>query len=102
MRYTRLRDATLRRGGPCPGIDVERDLVQEDWGVVIYARLARHRHWLGLSFLDEHHWLAHVHRAPFAGMTAALDHALRQGNASELKWFDERDSNLRSPASSPD
>jgi len=45
-----------------PGLEVDDDLCQEDWGVVVFAQRGRRRFWIGLSSWDsEGMWLAHVH-----------------------------------------
>lgn len=101
--------------GTIPGIDLDQDVVQEDWGVVVRARRAERSFWIGLSTMGEHEWVAHVHhdsfawlqrfsaggRAARAALVGDVDHALRIANASGLKWFDESDLNLRAPAESP-
>lgn len=50
------------------GLQIEEDLVQEDWGVVIRARRDRKSFWIGLSMWPggEHAWLAHFHHGSFA------------------------------------
>jgi hypothetical protein len=100
-----------------PGIDLDQSVVQEDWGVVIPARLAGRSYWIGLSSTgDEHDWVAHVRphalawlerfspraRAARAALVGEVDRALRTAHASGLKWFDENDVNLRAPAKSPE
>ncbi len=44
-----------------PGLEIEDDLCQEDWGVVVFARRNRKEFRIGLSFWDEGCWLAHFH-----------------------------------------
>ena len=44
-----------------PGLEIDHDLCQEDWGVVLFARRSRKEFWIGLSFWDEGCWLAHFH-----------------------------------------
>lgn len=98
-----------------PGLEIDPELVQEDWGVVVLARRAGRRFWIGLGATDGHEWIAHVHHAPFAwvqrlasagnaarrALVDELDRALRDGNASSVRWFDERDLALMSPAAAP-
>ena len=45
-----------------PGLAIEDDLRQEDWGVVVSARRNRKKVWIDLSYWDEGAWLAHIHR----------------------------------------
>lgn len=101
--------------GTIPGIELERDVVQEDWGIVVRARRAGRSYWIGLSTMGKDEWVAHVHhdsfawlqrfsaggRAARAALVGEVDHALRRANASSLKWFDQSDVNLRAPAGSP-
>jgi hypothetical protein len=51
--------ALLRR---VPGLAIEDDLRQEDWGVAVSARRNRRKFWIDLSYWDEGAWLAHIHR----------------------------------------
>jgi hypothetical protein len=45
-----------------PGLEVDDDLCQEDWGVVVFARRNRKSFWIGLSGWDtEGMWLAYFH-----------------------------------------
>ncbi len=102
--------------GTTPGIELDQEVAQEDWGVAIFARHVGRRYWIGLSAMGEHEWLAHVHRHPFAWrqwfspggrearavLVGGVDRALRTASARGLKWFDESDRNLRAPADSPE
>ena len=51
-----------------PGLDIDKQLCQEDWGVVIFARRAGKKFWIGLSLWPEgeHAWLAHFHHGVHA------------------------------------
>jgi hypothetical protein len=49
-----------------PGLEIEGDLCQEDWGVGVFARRNRKKLSIDLSFWDEGRWLAHFHYRPFA------------------------------------
>ena len=50
-----------------PGLEIDTDLCQEDWGVVFFARRNRKRFWIGLSAWDvDGAWLAHFHHGSFA------------------------------------
>lgn len=57
--------ALLRR---VPDLEIDEQLCQEDWGVVVFARRARMKFWIGLSLWPdgEHAWLAHFHHGSFA------------------------------------
>ncbi len=56
--------ALLRR---VPGLQIDEDLCQEDWGVVFFARRNQKKFWIGLSAWDaEGAWLAHFHHGSFA------------------------------------
>jgi len=50
------------------GLSLHSELCQEDWGVIVYARRAGKRFWIGLSFWpdEERAWLAHFHHHSFA------------------------------------
>ena len=48
------------------GVDLDQNAVREDRGVVVRARCARRRYWIGLSTMGEHEWVAHVHHHSFA------------------------------------
>jgi hypothetical protein len=52
--------ALLRR---VDSLSVERELCQEDWGVVVFTERAGKRFWIGLSLWPEGEqaWLAHFH-----------------------------------------
>jgi hypothetical protein len=70
--------ALLRR---VPGLEIDPDLCQEDWGVVLYARRKQKQFWIGLSMWDtERAWLAHFHH----GSTAWMQRLSSSGN-SELR-----------------
>jgi hypothetical protein len=98
-----------------PGINLDQGVVQEDWGVVVCAHRTGRSYRIGLSSTGyEHEWVAHVRhhlawlerfsprgRAAREALVGELGLALRAANASELKWFDESDLNLRAPAESP-
>src|SRR5262245_4631563 len=50
-----------------PGLQIDEDLCQEDWGVVFFARRNQRKFWIGLSAWDsEGAWLAHFHEGSFA------------------------------------
>jgi hypothetical protein len=50
-----------------PALQVNEELCQEDWGVVVFARRNQKTFWIGLSACDsEGTWLAHFHHGSFA------------------------------------
>jgi hypothetical protein len=56
---SRWFESLLRR---LPGLAINQEPLQEDWGVVIYASRNRTRFWIGLSqWNHEGAWLAHFH-----------------------------------------
>lgn len=50
------------------GLQIDDELVQEDWGVVMRARREQKSFWIGLSLWPdgEHAWLAHFHHGSLA------------------------------------
>src|SRR5262245_59259615 len=60
-------------------IDVSTDLLQEDWGVVAFARRAGKRFWIGLSSEGDGEWLAHAHHG------ALLQRLSRRGREALLR-----------------
>ena len=56
--------AVLRR---VPHLELDENLCQEDWGVVIFARRHQKTFWIGLSaWATNGVWLAHFHHGSFA------------------------------------
>ena len=55
-----------------PGLEVQPELCQEDWGVVVFASRGPARFWIGLSLWPDvpQAWLAHLH----VGSYSILDH----------------------------
>jgi hypothetical protein len=91
--------------GRVPGLEVEDDLCQEDWGVVLFARFEQKPFWIGLSFWSEgeNAWLAHVHhggwlqrfrgsgKSAFERLLSSVHAALvSEPAASEITWFEQR------------
>jgi hypothetical protein len=91
-----------------PGLQIEPELCQEDWGVVAFAQRNGKRFWIGLSSWpdEEQMWLAHFHHHSFAWLqrwtTSGKDelqqlvlaaHAALCGDStvSRLAWYRERD-----------
>jgi hypothetical protein len=89
-----------------PGLRIDNDLCQEDWGVVYFTERNQKRFWIGIGSWDEGAWIAHVHHRSFAWLqrvspsgndglnrllgdlhdTLASDQAV-----SEIKWYEERE-----------
>lgn len=94
--------ALLRR---VPGFQIEDDLCQEDWGVVLFARHDQKKFWIGLSGWDsENAWLAHFHHDSFAWLqrfSSSGKSALRrlladvhgvlasEPGVSDIVWYEE-------------
>ena len=91
-----------------PGLRIESELCQEDWGVVVFAQRNGKRFWIGLSSWpdEDHMWLAHFHHHSFAWLqrwSASGKHELQQlvlaahavlsGDPAvpHLAWYRERD-----------
>lgn len=91
-----------------PGLEIEPELCQEDWGVVAFARRGGKRFWIGVCMCPdgEQMWLAHFHHHSFAWLDRwsasgkreferlILDaHAALSSDAavSLLRWHYERD-----------
>jgi hypothetical protein len=101
------------------GIEVVGDPIQEDWGVVAFARRGDCRFWIGISFWDEGAWLVHVHhhssawlqrmsskgKTGLSDLCSELHKALKSAEGvREVSWHVESD--LRRPgvsgAATPD
>ena len=101
--------ALLRR---VPGLELEEDLCQEDWGVVFFTRRNQRKFWIGLSAGHaDGSWLAHFHHGSFAwlqrfnssgksefGRLLAEVHAVLKHDSavSGISWHDEKA--VRDPA----
>jgi len=99
-----------------PGLQVDDELCQEDWGVVIFARRARKQFWIGLSGFDEHEWAAHIHHGSFAWLQRMspsgkrameqliLDiHAVlaNEPAVSKITWHPQTEAGKQNPRGSP-
>ncbi|HZW07857.1 MAG TPA: hypothetical protein VFF65_12105 [Phycisphaerales bacterium] len=69
--------ALLRR---IPGLEVKRELCQEDWGVALFARRGAREFWIGLRYWDEGVWHADFHHGSFAWLQR-----LRASGRGELR-----------------
>lgn len=95
--------ALLRR---VPDLEIDEELCQEDWGVVIFVRRAQKKFWIGLSVWPdgEHAWLAHFHHGSFAwlqrfvpsgqrGFLALVNEVHRaltsEPAVSDVLWYEE-------------
>ena len=95
--------ALLRR---VPALEIDEQLCQEDWGVVISARRAQKKFWIGFSMWPEgeHAWLAHFHHGSFAWLQrftssgqSGLGHLVSEVHrvlthepmVSGVLWYDE-------------
>jgi hypothetical protein len=91
-----------------PGLAIDQQLIQEDWGVVIFSQKNEKRFWIGLSLLPdgENHWLAHVHHASWALLQrfttkgrAALDDLVKEidvvlkadATVTDVRWCRDED-----------
>lgn len=100
------------------GLEIERELCQEDWGVVAFAQRNGRRFWIGLSLWpdEEQMWLAHFHHHSFAWLQKwsasgnselqrlILDvHAALTTNpaVSRVTWHEERDMTKANENGSP-
>lgn len=90
-----------------PSLQIDDELCQEDWGVVLFARRGQKKFWIGLSAWDtDGAWLAHFHHGSFAwlqwftssgkeGLKSLLSdvHDVLTGDpaVSEIAWHDARE-----------
>jgi hypothetical protein len=100
-----------------PGLQLDEELCQEDWGVVFFARRNQKKFWIGLSASDsEGVWLAHFHHGSFAWLqwfTATGKNELKRMLAdvhdvlasepaiSEIAWYEESEMSKPEPAGFP-
>ena len=95
-----------------PGLWVDDNLCQEDWGVVIFVRRERSEFWIGLSLWPEEEqlWLAHCHQRGWVQrVTSSGKRALGQlvmelhtvltneSAVSAVGWYEERQMASASP-----
>jgi hypothetical protein len=97
-----------------PGLQVDEDLCQEDWGVVFFARRNQKKFWIGLSCWDsEGTWVAHFHHGSFSWLqwfSASGRNELRrlladvhdvlagEPSISEITWYEAREIDKPEPA----
>ena len=97
-----------------PGLQIDNELCQEDWGVAIRARRDGKKFWIGLSFWPdgENAWLAHFHHGSFAWLQRISPSGKRALNrlvsdvhnllandplVSNIVWYDECEMTKASP-----
>ena len=106
--------ALLRR---VPGLQLDEDLCQEDWGVVFFARRNQKKFWIGLSAWDiDGAWNAHFHHGSFVWfqrfsssgkneltrLLADVHEVLDSETAiSEIAWHEEREMRKPQPVGFP-
>jgi len=103
--------AILRR---VPGLEIENDFCQEDWGVVFFTRRNKKQFWIGLSFWDEGEWIAHFHHGSFAFfqwfstsannelkrlLSDAHHELILEQAITDIAWYEEKDMNKAKPMS---
>jgi hypothetical protein len=101
-----------------PGLELDPEPCQEDWGVVVFARRSGSRFWIGVSawFDFEQGWHAHVNhgsmailqrfrragRQEFARVIEDLHAALgADPRVSSIAWFHEREMGQPNPSPAP-
>jgi hypothetical protein len=96
-------------------LEIDPDLCQEDWGVVVRVQRNRAKFWIGLSAWEsDGSWLAHFHHGSFVQRfspsgTRELKHLLagvhqtlaNDGAVSEIAWYEEAQMNSPEPKSFP-
>jgi hypothetical protein len=106
--------ALLRR---VHALEIDENLCQEDWGVVLFARRNRLRFWIGLSAWNaQDTWLAHFHYGSLAWLQRfglygkneltrlmADVHGALAGDAaiSDIAWYEESEMHKPHPAGFP-
>ncbi len=106
--------ALLRR---IPGLQIDEDLCQEDWGVVFFARRNQKKFWIGLSAWDsDGAWVAHFHHGSFAWfqrfsssgrnelkrlLTEVHQMLTKEPATSNIAWHEEREMSQSKPAGLP-
>jgi hypothetical protein len=97
-----------------PGLELDGDLCQEDWGVVVFARRNEKSFWIGLSAWEgDGTWLAHFHHGSFSFLQwfrssgkeelrslLADAHAVLSGEpaVSDIAWYEEKEMRKGNPA----
>lgn len=97
-----------------PGLELDEDLCQEDWGVVFFTRRNQKTFWIGLSAWDSDVWLAHFHHGSFLQSFRSsgkneLKHLLADVHdvlasepaITEIAWHEESEMTKPNPAGFP-
>jgi hypothetical protein len=102
-----------------PGLEVDEELCQEDWGVVVFARRNQKTFWIGLTpwdWITEGAWNAHFHHGSFSWLQwfsstgkeefkrlliDVHDVLVSEPTITEIAWFEEREMNKPGPHSYP-
>jgi hypothetical protein len=99
-----------------PGLELDADLCQEDWGVVFFARRNQKKFWIGLSAWDEGAWVAHFHHGSFAWLQSfsstgkdqfkrlladVHDVLASEPAITEIAWHEENEMSKPEPAGFP-
>lgn len=87
-----------------PGIQIDNNLCQEDWGVVVFVQRNDARFWIGIGYRDEEEWLAFCkptaaswlpwrrrdYRREFGNLVEAMHDVLKNdASVSEIVWYEE-------------
>jgi len=96
-----------------PDLELDGELCQEDWGVVVFARRKEKIFWIGLSaWQGDHTWLAHFHHGSFAWLQwfrssgkeelrrlLADAHAVLSSEpaVSDIVWYEEKEMRKGNP-----
>jgi len=95
-----------------PGLSLDDNLCQEDWGVAIFVRMEQSELWIGLSLWpdEQQTWLAHCHhrgwlqrvtpsgRRALGRLVSELHSVLSSDPAvSAVDWYEERQMTSENP-----
>lgn len=101
-----------------PSLEIDPDLCQEDWGVVLRVKRNQRKFWIGLSFWPdgEQAWLVHLHHDSFAWLQRFsttgkaeleklilnMDDALKANpSVSNIFWYSEEEIDKPTAVGSP-
>lgn len=86
-----------------PDLEIEKDICQEDWGIVVFAQRGGKKYWIGLSFWSgDGAWIAHFHRrlwqidtkGDLARLISDAHAALANDPlAADIAWYEENELN---------
>lgn len=105
--------ATLLRR--VPGLELDEDFCQEDWGVVFFTRRNQKKFWIGLSASHfDGDWLAHFHHGSFLQSFRSSgknelkrlladfhDVLASEPIVTEIAWYEESEMTKPTPAGFP-